>query len=128
MSSYKDYINLNLVDVAYNDLEIILGELEAERDEYIEKWANESAEIVADGTDPYTFFGERKLGKVNKKYAGDVAEIEMLMDSIGKELDKRDQHNEESKYNGKSDFSAYESAEEFLEREGLKTQGYKKNK
>lgn len=128
MSSYKDYINLNLVDVAYNDLEMILGELEAERDEYIEKWAGESAEIVAAGTDPYTFFGERKLGKVNKKYAGDVAEIEMLMDDIAKELDKRDQHNEELKYSGKGDFAAYESAKEFLERESMKTEGYKKNK
>ena len=58
---------------------------------YEEACAEEMAEIFKTPKfDQYSFFGKRKLKKFTQKYADKLATLEVLLEVIQEELDKRD--------------------------------------
>lgn len=128
MDDYKKYIGLRVIDYTDKQLKDIYNELLVEHGKFVELWSLD-LKAFSDANpnlDPYSFWGGRKLNKVSKKYAGDIAEIEIIMDNIERELVLRGRYEEEQKYSGSSNFQYKdETQEEFLEREGLKTLSHK---
>lgn len=123
--TYKDYIYMNMVNYTDQELEVIYGELEAERDDYVDKWANEVAAISTEDFDPYSFFGERKLKKIANKYADPISDIDIILENIDKEFAIRERAEDENKYSGKGKPIVEEDEETFIEREKLKTMSHR---
>lgn len=128
MMNYKKYYYMNPVNYTDEDLKKIYNDIQIEYSKHTEEWARE-IKAVYDANpmiDPYSFWGGRKLNKVSKKYAGQIAEMEIILDVITKELARRDQYHEEQRYSGNSNFKYKEMGkEEFLDKEGLKTLAHK---
>ncbi len=122
--TYKDYMDIEVINYSNKELEFIYGELSAEYDDYTDKWAKEVADISTDDFDPYSFFGERKLKKITKKYAGTLADINSIIGIVADELNKREKVADEERYIGKGQFNS-EDKDTFLEREKMKTISYK---
>ena len=128
MKEYLKYIGINLVDYSDDELKDIYNEISVEYGKTMEMWSLDLKTFADENPnlDPYSFWGGRKLNKVSKKYAKDIAAMEMIMDDIEKELGLRGKYEEEQKYSGSSNFKyKQESEEEFLEREDLKTLSHK---
>ena len=122
--TYKDYLDIDVINYSNQELEFIYGQLSAEYDEYTDKWAKEVSDISTDDFDPYSFFGERKLKKITKKYAGTLADINGIIEVVADELNKREKVADDEKYIGKGQFTN-EDKDSFLEREKMKTISYK---
>jgi len=92
---------------------------------YEEEWAEELAEIMNNPKfDQYSFFGKRKLKKFNEKHADKMSTVEVLLEIIQEELDRRDNNGiyvfnkEENDY----DSSSNVSEDEFIRKEREKTE------
>ncbi len=124
--TYKDYIYMNMVNYSDKELMIIHGEMEAEHEKYVEIWAKEAAELVNSGIDPFSFWGERKLNKLAKKHADVISDINIILENIENELDKRERIAEEERYMGKGfKYSAVVNKEKFIQEEQIKTLSHK---
>lgn len=114
---------INLAD--YTDEELIetRNRLEIEYGKQIDSWSEEVAFLINEKkVDPYSFFGERKINKVINRYADKTSDIQIAMEEINKELEKRDNFRfEQSFIGGKKYYDDTLSKEEFLKKESLKT-------
>lgn len=128
-TTYKDYMYVNLVD--YNDDELIdiHNGLDAEYGRIVEEWGADIAKLInVQNVDPFSFFGKRKVDKLNNKYADKTSDIQILIEDIEKELEKRDKYNfEQSFIGGKSYHDKTLTEKEFFEKEELKTLKYKQS-
>lgn len=123
--SYVDYIGMVPADYTDNELIKINSEIEEEYNELVEQWAEDVKSVSTENFDPYSFWGERKLKKIAKKYADKAAEMTIIMEDIERELALRENYNEQQKYIGsntnipKNNFNL--STDEFIQRESMKT-------
>ncbi len=128
-TTYKDYWYVNLVDFSDDELIELRNNLDIEYGKLAEEWGEAVAHLVNDlKVDPYTFWGGRKVKKVTKKYSSQTAEIQVLIEDIHKELQKRDNYRfEQSFIGGKPYHDMNLSEKEFFEKEQLKTLKYKES-
>lgn len=128
-TTYRNFINANLVDFSDDELVELKNHLEVEYGKLVEEWGNAVGKLVnVEGVDPYSFWGERKVNKVTKKYTSQTADIQILMEDIDLELSKRDNYRfEQSFIGGKSYHDTSLSEKEFFEKEQLKTLKYKQS-
>ena len=115
----------------YTDKELIEAKqkLEFEYGKYVDEWAREVAYLINEkNVDPYSFWGERKINKVTKKYTNITSDIQLALEKLASELQKRDNYNfEQSFVGGKSYFDKSLTEKEFFEKEELKTLKYRKS-
>ncbi len=127
----KDEVSyqVNLVNYSDEDLINAKNNLDIEYGKYAELWAQEVAYLVNEkNVDPYSFWGERKIKKVNTKYADKTSDIQLAIEMIDRELAKRDKYNFEQSFIGsKKYYDDTLTEEEFFEKEELKTMKYKKS-
>ncbi len=111
------------------ELEEAKHKLEIEYGKYVDEWAREVAYLINEkNVDPYSYWGEKKVKKVTKKYTNITSDIQLAVEKLNIELQKRDNyHFEQSFVGGKSYFDETLSKEEFFEKEELKTLKYKKS-
>lgn len=121
-------LNINLASFSDDELYAFRDRLSLERAKIDDEWAKELEKITSvENFDPYTFWGERKIKKLGKKFAERTAGLTYLQEVTADELSKRAKYKEEQRYSGKGKFRyAEESEEEFLEKEEIKTESYKK--
>lgn len=127
---YEKYIGMDPVNYSDSDLKNILNMLDFEYGKVMDAYAEDIKAIETPNFDPYSFFGERKINKISKKYAPVVADIEILMEDIISELQKRGKYYEEQRYMGgqsSNNESRTLSEKEFLEKEELKTLKHKQD-
>lgn len=126
-----DYELLKKVNPAlYEDDELInlRNMLEVEYGKVTDEWAEDFSDFVDEDFDPYTFMGERKIEKLNKKYTKMSSDIMVVIDLINEELSRREKYKEEQRYSGASNFSyGDETMEEFIEKEDLRTLSHKQD-
>lgn len=92
-------------------------------DKTIDGWSKELAQICDDDFDQYSFWGKKKLEKLTNKWSEKLADIEVSLDMIQEELDKRDNYNEQQRYMDGGKYKTTEmSDEEFLRIEQEKTE------
>lgn len=115
----------------YTDDELLEAKqkLEIEYGKYVDEWAREVAYLINEkNVDPYSYWGEKKVKKVTKKYTNITSDIQLALEKLGVELQKRDNYNfEQSFVGGKSYFDESLTKEEFFEKEQLKTLKYRKS-
>jgi len=114
----------------YEDDELIefRNLLEIEYGKITDSWAEEFSGFIDEDFDPYTFSGERRVNKLNKKYTKESSDILVAIDLINEELNRREKYKEEQRYSGTSNFSyGNESLDEFIEKEDLKTLSHKQD-
>lgn len=123
--SYVDYIGMVPADYTDNELIKINSEIEEEYNELVEQWAEDVKSVSTENFDPYSFWGERKLKKIAKKYADKAAEMTIIMEDIERELALRENYNEQQKYIGSNTNipknNSNLSTDEFIQRESMKT-------
>ena len=123
--SYVDYIGMVPADYTDNELIKINSEIEEEYNELVEQWAEDVKSVSTENFDPYSFWGERKLKKIAKKYADKAAEMTIIMEDIERELALRENYNEQQKYIGSNTNipknNSNLSTDEFVQRESMKT-------
>ncbi len=114
----------------YTDDELIEAKqkLEIEYGKYVDEWAREVAYLINEkNVDPYSYWGEKKVNKVTKKYTNITSDIQLALEKLAIELQKRDNYNyEQSFVGGKSYFDNTLTEKEFFEKEQLKTLKYRK--
>ena len=103
--------------------------LEIEYGKYVDEWARETAYLINEkNVDPYSYWGEKKVKKVTKKYTNITSDIQLALEKLAVELQKRDNYNfEQSFVGGKSYFDETLTEKEFFEKEQLKTLKYRKS-
>ena len=123
--SYVDYIGMVPADYTDNELIKINSEIEEEYNELVEQWAEDVKSVSTENFDPYSFWGERKLKKIAKKYADKAAEMTIIMEDIEREFALRENYNEQQKYIGSNTNipknNSNLSTDEFIQRESMKT-------
>ena len=78
--------------------------------------------------DPDSYWGDRKINKVTRKYTDITSDIQLALEKLAVELEKRDNYNfEQSFIGGKSYHDKTLTEKEFFEREQLKTLKYRKS-
>ncbi|MBR7172750.1 MAG: hypothetical protein IKD36_03045 [Clostridia bacterium] len=114
---------INLADYSDEDLIATKNRLAIEYGRILDECSTEIAYLVNEKkVDPYSFFGERKINKVITRYADMSSDVQIAMEEIGIELEKRDNFKyEQSFIGGKKYFDDSISQEEFLRKEALKT-------
>ena len=114
----------------YTDEELLDAKqkLEIEYGKYVDEWAREVAYLINEkNVDPYSYWGEKKVKKVTKKYTNITSDIQLALEKLAIELQKRDNYNfEQSFIGGKSYFDETLTEKEFFEKEQLKTLKYRK--
>ena len=114
----------------YTDEELLDAKqkLEIEYGKYVDEWAREVAYLINEkNVDPYSYWGEKKVKKVTKKYTNITSDIQLDLEKLAVELQKRDNYNfEQSFIGGKSYFDETLTEKEFFEKEQLKTLKYRK--
>ncbi|MBQ4542065.1 MAG: hypothetical protein IJA23_04355 [Clostridia bacterium] len=114
----------------YTDEELLDAKqkLEIEYGKYVDEWAREVAYLINEkNVDPYSYWGEKKVKKVTKKYTNITSDIQLALEKLAVELQKRDNYNfEQSFIGGKSYFDETLTEKEFFEKEQLKTLKYRK--
>ena len=128
-TKYTDYMNVNLVNFNDDELIELRNNLEIEYGKYIEDWGREVGYMINEqNVDPYSFWGEKKVNKVIKKYADKTSDIQIIMENIDRELQNRDNYKfQQSFIGGKKYYDDNLTEEEFFEKEELKTMKYRKN-
>lgn len=121
--AYTDYVNMDLATVSSDLLLHIQEELIEEHNNIMAQYAESIKKIATPNFDPYSFFGERKIKKIASKYADDLSNIEVLLDDIDDELNKREDASEpEPQSNEEYERDTKEEREEFVKSESDKTQ------
>ena len=103
--------------------------LEIEYGKYVDEWARETAYLINEkNVDPYSYWGEKKLNKVTKRYTNITSDIQLALEKLAVELQKRDNYNfEQSFISGKKYYDDTLTEKEFFEKEQLKTLKYRKS-
>lgn len=118
-----------LANYTDKELEDARNKLEIEYGQKVEEWAHEVAVLINDkNVDPYSFWGEKKLKKITRKYTDITSDIQIAVEKLNAELQKRDNYNfEQSFIRGKKYYDDTLTEKEFFEKEQLKTLKYKKS-
>ena len=125
---YEDLFTLNIIDLSDEQLVELRNRLEYENGKIAEEGSIELASFAGENFDPYSFWGKRKIEKLNKRYAPKTAEILNLMEDIEKELFKRDRLKYQKMFDGKHNDEVNElDRNEFFEKEELKTLKHKQD-
>ncbi|MBQ8451165.1 MAG: hypothetical protein IJ538_00070 [Clostridia bacterium] len=124
---YEEYMDItNFSEFTDENLEQLLNDLEKENNEIVDEWAKEVKTLYDEGLDPYSFWGEKKLKKVTKKYSKHSAAISVIMEDVENEISKREQFHEEQVGLGKEKRKINNiSRDEFIKKEQDKTQKHK---
>lgn len=125
--SYLEYINMDLTTKSVAELEDIQKKVLAEYDATMFAYASEIKKFDTPGFDPYSRWGDRKIKKAANKFAGDIANMESLLDEIDNELNLRIERQDMQDFLNDPTEETVEDREKFLEREGLKTEKIRKN-
>lgn len=127
--SYTEYKNVNFVEFNDDELIAIRNQMEMEYGEFVDAWGKEVAFLINEKhVDPYSFWGEKKINKVIKKYADKTSDIQIIIEDIDKELFNRDNYKFQQSFLGKTGY--YDDSltqKEFFEKEQLKTLKYKQS-
>lgn len=120
----KEYFGMNPALYSDEDLLVFRDKLLGTYDFYQKEWAEELAEIANDESfDQYSFKGKRQINKLTNKYADIMSDVEVILEVVQGELDKRDHYNEQQRYLADGNYKKEEISEaEFLKREYEKTQ------
>ncbi len=107
---------------AMSDKELVVfkNELLMEESKINEAYADEIAGIATVNFDPNSYWGEKKINKIAKKYAEQSSGIDYLLELVVSELSRRDLVNDIS---GTRD--SEQGVDEFLESEEIKTMAYR---
>ena len=118
---------VNLADLSDEQLIDIRNKLEMEYGGYLDDCAAEVAELkTKQKVDLFSYFGEKKMNKIIKKYVKMTDGLDLAIEKIEDELKKRDNYKfERSFYGGK--YYDDVSEEEFFEKEALKTLKFKQS-
>lgn len=115
----KDYFGMNPELYSDEDLRTFRDNLLEIYDLYQNEWADELAEIVnKPNFDRFSYWGKRKLKKFTYKYADKMTDVEVLLEVVQEELDKRDEKSGVKKLREETEISE----NEFIQREMDKTQ------
>ena len=119
----KEINYINLAQYSDDQLKMMRDDALLKHDEIIEDWAKELGSIMNEkGFDQYSRKGERRLNKLNKKYADPLSDAQVVLISIQEELDKRDNYYEQQRYmQGGKRYIENIDDDEFLKREMEKT-------
>ena len=118
---------VNLADLTDEQLIDIRNKLEIEYGSYLDDCAVEVAELkTKHNVDLYTRSGEKKMNKIIKKYVNMTDGLDLAIERIEEELQKRDNYKFERGFYGKKYYNDI-SEEEFFEKESLKTLKYKQS-
>ena len=117
-------LNVNFAEMTDEELYAFRDKLIEIREKMDDEWAKELASFAGEDFDQYSFWGERKMKKLAKKHAKRTCGLVYLQEVLSNEFRRRDKYKEEQMYAGKLK-RTYESEEDFLERESIKTQSYK---
>lgn len=120
--------DFSLVNFTDDELRALRDEALVKYDDIIDTWAVELKEInEKTDFDPYSRKGERIISKLGKKYADPLSDVEIVLETIQDELDKRDNYNEQQRYMEGGDYTRSELDDnEFLKREKEKTERIRK--
>lgn len=129
MIDLQIFRELDPAEVSDENMNYYREELIKMHDELSDAFAEELKKIDSDNFDPYSFFGERKVKKISKKYAKKISEVDMLVDVIDDEMDRREKYNEEQRYTGSGKYVPRYSLdpEEYLKQEQEKTARIRKS-
>lgn len=125
--SYLEYMNMDLTEMNHDELVKIQRQVLAEYDETMEKYAREVKMLDKPNFDPYSYFGEKKIRKIADKYSSDIADMEILLNSIDDELNKRLDAEDLLDYERDAENETKEDRANFLERESEKTEKIRRN-
>ena len=118
---------INFADLTDEQLIDIRNKLEIEYGSYLDDCAAEVAELkTKQNVDLFTRSGERKMNKIIKKYVNMTDGLDLAIEKIEDELQKRDNFKFERSFYGKKYYDDI-SEEEFFEKESLKTLKYKQS-
>lgn len=119
----KDEYIVTPADFSDDDLLVIRDKTLELHDSIIEKWANELAEVCGGKDfDEYSIRNKHKVNKITTKYSKELADVEISLEMIQEELDKRESYNEQQRYIVGGNYKPSNiSDEEFLKREQEKT-------
>lgn len=119
--------NFSLANYTEEELIAARNKLEVQYGQYIEECGRQAGILVKEkGVNPDSFWGEKKINKLIKKYSNITADIQLAIEDINIELQKRDNYRfEQSFLGGKSYHDTSLSEKEFFEKESLKTLKYK---
>lgn len=122
---YTAYFGANWADYTDEQLVEVRNFLEFENGRIIEEWSEDLAKNTTENLDPYSFWGARKIKKINSRHTHKTADILNLMDEVENELIKRDRLKYNKMFDGKKGDYSKISEKEFFEKEELKTLKYK---
>ncbi len=127
MAKLKDFDNSKINEYTVDEINEFINEIELTRSVIREKLTAEMAEKVKDDRfDAFSFWGQRALKKIAKKYDGALAGADVYMAIMKTELARREALSNTSSYTGKSIVKQKEvSEEEFLQKEQDKTWSYR---
>ena len=122
-----DFYN-NFANYSDKDLILIKNNLIVKYEDVQDAWSAELAKMWDDDFDQYSARGERLIKKLNKKYASQLADIEIVFEELKEELAKREifiSELEDITDNVEEDDDENVSDVEFVRREAKKTEQYK---
>jgi hypothetical protein len=127
MVKLKNFDESKLGEYTVDEINEFINEIELTRSVIREKLTAEMAEKVKDDRfDAFSFWGQRTLKKIAKKYDGALAGADVYMAIMKTELARREALENTSSYTGKSIAKQKEiSEEEFLQKEHDKTWSYR---
>lgn len=123
----KEEDKVNLAELSDEQLIDIRNKLEMEYGAYLDDCASEVAELkTKQNIDLYSYFGEKKMNKIIKKYVKMTDGLDLAIEKIEDELKKRDNYKFERSFHGGKYYDDV-SEDEFFEKESLKTLKYKQS-
>lgn len=128
MVKLKNFDESKIDEYSIEELQSLINEVDMTKSVIREKLTAEMAEKLKDDKfDAFSFFGQRKLKKIAKKYSGAFIGADIYMSMLKKELSRREVLEENARYSGRSIAKKKEeiSEEEFLQKEQDKTWSYR---
>lgn len=127
MINFREFDENKLPDYSLEDLKGFVNQIEMKKSEINEDCSKEMSEFLKnDKFDVYSRGGQKKLKKIAEKYAPVLAGAGEYLQILYKEIEKREQYEEEMRYLGKGKKKNHsESIEDFLRKEEDKTWVYK---
>ena len=101
-------------------LKVFRNELLMEQSKISNEYSDEIASIATVNFDPNSYWGEKKINKIAKKYADKISGVDYLVELVIAEMGRRNMLNDQF---GVADED--QSLEEFLESEETKTMAYR---
>ena len=117
----KDYFYINPASYGYDELSDFRDKLVDAYENYEDMCAREYAEKLSD-IDPNSFKGKKIAKKIINTYADKMSDIQIVLEMVQEELDKRDEYYEQQRYiDGGNIKKSNLSDEDFLRKEQEKT-------